>query len=255
MSKIKSILKDYKLLLNNVPALVTVAFVLGTCLMNLAAGKIILNVANVAITGGFFLSWLPFLCMDTVTRRFGARASIMLNILSAVFNVLTVLFLALVAAIPTKDPYTEFNYVFGSVWFIVLGSTVAFVVSGIVNSLLNAAIGKLFKKNPNGGLAFFLRSWVSTFIGQAIDNFLFLWIVYVIFAPKYWGMSIPVLTCIGTGILGGLFELLVEVIFSPLGLCIVKSWDKENVGQQYIDAHAKVAEGTEEATDEEPKAE
>ena len=236
-SKIKKVLADYKLLLNNVPALVTSFFIVGTILMNLAAGKIIFNAANVAVTGGFILSWLPFLCMDTVTKRFGAKASIMLNILSAFGNLFAVIFLAIVAAIPTKDPYTEFNYVFGSVWFIVFGSTVAFVVSGVVNSLLNAAIGTIFKKNPDSGIAFFLRSWVSTFIGQAIDNFLFLGIVYCIFAPKYWGMSLPVLTCLGTAILGGLFELLVEMVFSPLGLIIVRQWDKEKVGQAYIDAH------------------
>lgn len=66
---------------------------------------------------------------------------------------------------------------------------------------------------------------------------MFLGIVYCIFAPKYWGMSLPVLTCLGTAILGGLFELLVEMVFSPLGLIIVRQWDKEKVGQAYIDAH------------------
>lgn len=237
VSKTKSLIADYKLLLNNIPALVTVAFVLGTVLMNLAASKIIFNAFNVAVTGGFILSWLPFLCMDTVTKRFGARASIMLNIFSAVGNLFAVVFLAIVAAIPTQDPYTEFTYIFGSVWFIVLCSTVAFVVSGIINSLLNAAIGKLFKKNPDSGLAFFMRSWGSTFVGQAIDNFLFIAGVYCIFAPIYWGTSLPVLTCVGTAIVGGLFELLAELVFSPLGLIIVRRWDRDKVGQAYIDAH------------------
>lgn len=239
ISKIKSLVADYKLLLNNVPALVTVVFVLGTIAMNLAASKIILNVASVAITGGFLLSALPFLCMDTVTKRYGARASILLNILSAVFNVLFVIFLAIVAAIPTETDYPEFNYIYGSVWFIVFGSTVAFIVSGVANSLINAAIGKLFIKHPNGPVAFFARSYVSTFIGQAIDNFLFLWIVYGIFAPIYWGTSLPILTCVGTAVMGGLFELLVEVVFSPFGYKVAKKWEDEGVGQAYIDAHQK----------------
>lgn len=238
-SKKLSLVEDYKLLLNNVPALVTVAFVLGTILMNLAASKIVFNVANVAVTGGFILSWLPFLCMDTVTKRFGARASIMLNILSAVFNVLTVLFMHLVATIPgpADQDYTAFNSVYSSVWFIVLCSTVAFVVSGVVNSLINAAIGKMFKKNPDSAIAFFMRSYVSTFIGQFIDNFIFFGGLYCIFAPIFWGFGYPVATAIGTSILGGFFELLVEVVFSPLGLAIVRRWDKENVGHDYIEAH------------------
>ena len=238
-SKLKSLVEDYKILLRNVPALVTVIFVVGTLAMNCAASKIILQIGGFAVTGGFILSWLPFLCMDTVTKRFGARASIMLNILSALGNVLFVLFLSLVAVIPGNgDDYSAFNYVYGSVWFIVLGSTVAFIVSGVVNSLLNASIGKLFKKNPDGPAAFFCRAYVSTFIGQFVDNFLFLWIVYGIFAPIYWGTSLSVGTCIVTGIIGGLFELVVEVIFSPIGYKVSKKWKEEKVGQEYVDLHS-----------------
>lgn len=236
MSKIKNIINDYKVLLRNIPALVTVAFVLGTVLMNLAASKIVFNAMNVAVTAGFFLSWLPFLCMDTVTKRFGARASIMLNIFSAVGNLFAVLFLAIAAAIPTPgSDYTSFNSVFGSVWFIVLCSTLAFVISGVVNSLMNAAIGKIFKKNPDGKLAFFTRAYISTFIGQALDNFIFMAGVYCVFSPIYWNMSLPVITCVGTAIVGGFFELLVEVIFSPFGYLVAKKWDREHVGQEYVD--------------------
>lgn len=237
MKSLKKVVEDYKLLLDNVPALVTLIFVMSTIIMNFAAGKVIFNAGPVAVTGGFVISYLPFLCMDVTAKRFGARAAILLNILSAVGNVLTVILLSLIAAIPTKDPYIEFNYVFGSVWFIVFGSTVAFVVSGIVNSLLNAAVGKLFK-NRTSVVEFFSRSFISTFVGQAVDNFLFLFIVYVIFAPIYWGTSLPVYQCIGTAILGGLLELVGEMIFAPWSYKIVKRWEKDQIGKAYIDAHS-----------------
>ena len=239
ISKTKSLIADYKLLLKNVPAFVTSFFVLGTCLMNLAAGKIIYNAWNVAVTGGFILSWLPFLCMDVVAKRFGARAAIMLNILSALGNLFATVLLAIVAAIPTETPYTEFNYVFGAVWFICLSSTIAFIVSGVINSLLNAAIGKLFK-NKTSIAEFSARSFVSTFVGQAIDNFLFIAGVYVVFALKFWGLEpLPILTCVGTAIVGGLFELIAEIVLAPVGYRVVKRWEKEGVGQEYIDAHSK----------------
>lgn len=239
MSKIKAVVADYKVLLRNVPALVTVAFVLGTVLMNLMAGKIIFYVGNVSLTGGFLLSFLPFLCMDAITKRFGARASIMLNILSAVGNLFAVVMLAIVAAIPTPgQDYTEFNYVFGGVWFIALSSTVAFIASGVVNSLLNAAIGKLFKKTS--AIEFYSRSFISTFIGQAVDNFLFIFLTYTIFAPIFWSLTpLPILTCIGTAVVGGAIELLVEVLFGPLGYKIVKNWEKYNIGKEYIELHSK----------------
>jgi len=238
MNSNKSLIADYKLLLKNIPALVTVAFVLSTVLMNLAAGKIIFQISNVAFTGGFILSWCPFLCMDTVTKRFGARASIMLNVLSALGNLFSVIFLWIVAAIPNNSQdYSAFNSVFASVWFIVLCSTVAFVVSGVVNSILNSIVGKIFVKNPDSGVAFFIRSYVSTFVGQFVDNFLFFGGLYCIFAPIFWGFSYPVWTALGTAVVGGFIELLVEVVFSPLGLHIVKRWDKEDVGREYINAH------------------
>lgn len=236
----KKIVEEYKVLLRSVPAFVTAFFILATVLMNLAASKIIFNAFNVAVTGGFILSFVPFLCMDTVTKYFGARASILLNILSALGNLFAVIFLAIVAAIPTPgSDYAAFNSTFGCVWFIALSSTVAFVLSGIVNSLLNAAIGKIFKKNPDGKLAFFTRAYISTFIGQALDNFLFIAGVYCIFAPIYWGMSLPITTCIGTAILGGIFELIVEMIFSPIGYTTSKRWAKEGIGQEYIDKYVK----------------
>ena len=236
-SKIKSLVNDYKVLLRSVPASVTVIFCVGTVIMNLAAAKIIFNAWNVAVTGGFILSWLPFLCMDTVAKRFGARAAILLNILSAACNVFTVLFMALVAAIPTAEPYVEFNYIFGAVWFICLSSTVAFIASGVINSLMNTAIGKLFK-NKTSLVEFFTRSALSTFIGQALDNFIFIAGVYVVFAPIFWGTQpLPILTCLGTAVVGGLMELLCEVVLSPVGYRIVKNWEKNNVGAEYLKLH------------------
>lgn len=237
ISKTKSLVADYKLLLNNVPALVTSLFILGTVMMNVMAGKVIFNVGNVALTGGFLLSWLPFLCMDTVTKRFGSRASIMLNVLSAIGNVFAVVMFAIVAAIPTKADYSQFNYVMGGVWFIAVASTVAFVVSGVANSILNAAIGKIFH-NKTSALEFYSRSFISTFVGQAVDNFLFIFLAYGVFAPIFWGLDpIPVLTCLGTAIVGGAIELLAEVVLSPVGFHIVKNWERDNVGHDYIDAH------------------
>lgn len=239
MKKLKEVIADYKLLLDNVPALVTVIFCVGSIWMNVSAGKILVNAMNVAITGGFLISFLPFLCLDVVSKRFGARAAIMLNLLSAATNTLFVLGLSLVAAIPTKDDYTAFNSVLGGVWFITLSSIVAFVLSGIVNSLLNVAIGKLFK-NKTSGVEFATRSFVSTFVGQAVDNFIFIAGVYVIFAPIFWRTEpLPILTCLGTAIVGGFFELLCEVVTAPIGYRIVKRWERDKVGQAYIDAHNK----------------
>lgn len=55
-------------------------------------------------------------------------------------------------------------------WYVLAGSTLAFVASAVINNFANFGIGKLFKSNPDGATAFFLRSYVSTAIGQFADN-------------------------------------------------------------------------------------
>lgn len=237
ISKIKSLVDDYKLLLRNVPALVTVVFVLSTVLMNEMAAKIIFSIRGSVFTGGFILSAVPFLCMDTVVKRFGARASILLNVFSAVANLVAVGLLALVAAIPSNDDYTHFNYVYSAVWFIVVSSTIAFVTSGVANALINAAIGKLFKKTS--AAEFYSRSYISTFVGQVIDNFLFIFLTYSVFAPIVWKTEpVSILGCLGTAVIGGALELVAEAILSPVAFRIVKRWERDKVGQEYVDLHA-----------------
>lgn len=237
-SKIKSLIADYKLLFKSVPALLIIAYTVATIAMNLAASKVVFQIGNVAGTGGILLSWVPFLCMDTTVKRFGAKAAIMLNCFAAVVDLIVVGFFEIVVLIPGNgQDYTAFNQTLGSVWFILFGSITAFIISGIVNSLLNSAVGKIFKKNPDGKLAFFTRSYVSTYVGQFIDNFLFMFIVYFCFAPKYWGFGMTIATCIGTGLVGAALELLTEVIFSPIGYHVSKKWAKENVGGDWLEAH------------------
>lgn len=230
---------EYKLLLASIPAMVTSMFILSAVLMNLMANKIIFQINDFAAgDGGFLLSWIPFLCMDTITKRYGAKASIMMNLLTAFINICCVLLFSFIAYLPGNgEDFSAFNQIFGGVWFIVLGSMVAYIVSGIVNSLLNAAVGKLFKNNPDGKLAYFSRAYVSTFIGQSVDNFLFAFIVYHIFAPIYWGWGFTLTICFGAAVCGGLLELVMEAIFSPIGYRLVKKWDEEEFGKRWVDTH------------------
>ena len=237
--KFKSLIQDYKLLLREVPTMVTLAHVLSIVVMNLAALKVVFDIGSAAFTGGFFLSWVPFLCMDTVTKRFGGRAAVMINNLAALVDLVVVIFFSIVAAIPTENDYTAFNSIFASTWFVLLSSMLALIVSGYVNSAVNMAVAKLFKKDSKA--EFFARSYVSTFIGQATDNFIFFGLLYCVFAPIYWGFSYSWGTAIGTAIVGGFVELLSEVIFSPVGYKVSKRWKEENIGAAYIDKYVKEA--------------
>ena len=239
--KIKNIFEDYKLLLKSIPWWVTLMFVMSVVFMNLFANKVMFRAGDfLAGDAGLLLSWIPFLAMDIVVKRFGPKAATKMNILALLINLICVGIFAGVAAIPGDGgDYSAFNTAFSSTWFIVLGSSVAFVLSGLANNFINFAIGKMFKKNPDGKLAYVSRTYVSTFIGQFLDNVIFAVIVFVIFGPIYWPGFEPftIGLCLGTGVVGAVLELLMEVIFSPIGYRLCKKWKQEGVGQEYVDKH------------------
>ena len=96
-------------------------------------------------------------------------------------------------------------------------------------------IGKAFKKNPDGKTAFAVRSYLSTFIGQFIDNLIFAIIVFAVFAPVFWdGFHWTIPQCLMCALTGAAAELFMEIVFSPLGYRITKKWKKDNVGQEYL---------------------
>ena len=97
-------------------------------------------------------------------------------------------------------------------------------------------IGTAFKDNPDGKLAYAMRTYASTFIGQFLDNFIFSIIVFVYFAPLFWdGFSWTVLQCAMCALTGAVAELVMEIAFSPIGYRIVTSWKKNSVGKEYLE--------------------
>ena len=77
---------------------------------------------------------------------------------------------------------------------------------------------------------------ISTFIGQFLDNFIFSVIVFVIFAPLFWdGFCWTVLQCAMCALTGAVAELVMEILFSPIGYRIVTNWKNHSVGQEYLD--------------------
>lgn len=226
-----------RLLLQSVPATVVTLFVVSVICMNLLANKTLLQLDWIALDGGILISWLSFMCMDIITRHFGPKASNRISVLAVGINLLTCLIFFVAGSIPSNaGDYTAFNDIFGGTWFILLGSTVAFLCSAVINNTLNWLIGKCFRKNPNGKLAYAMSAYVSTFIGQFMDNFIFSVIVFVFFAPIFWnGFSWTVLQCAMCALTGAVAELIMEILFSPIGYRIVKRWERDKVGQAYID--------------------
>ena len=241
MKKIEAWIKREKeeteILLRSIPVMVVTLFVVSVICMNLLANKTLLQLDWIALDGGILISWLSFMCMDIITKHFGPKASNKISLLAAAINLLTCLIFFVPSIIPSNaSDYSTFNSIFGGTWFILLGSTVAFLSSAVLNNMLNWMIGKVLSQNLNERVVYSLQTYISTFIGQFWDNFIFSVIVFVFFAPIFWnGFHWSVLQCTTCALTGAVAELIMEIIFSPIGYRIVTKWEANSVGKEYLD--------------------
>lgn len=229
--------EETAILFRSIPSIVLSLFVVSVVCMNLLANKTLWQTDWIALDGGILISWLSFMCMDIITKYFGPKASNKIAILASAINLLTCFVFFIASIIPSNaNDYTAFNGIFGGTWFILLGSTVAFLVSACINNLLNWMVGKAFRKNPDGRLAFVTQAYVSTFVGQFFDNLIFSVIVFVVFAPIFWdGFHWTFVQCVTCALTGAFAELVMEIIFSPFGYRIVKKWKRLDLGHEYLD--------------------
>lgn len=227
-----------RLLFNSIPGYIIGLFCVSVVGMNLLANKSIDGLPEwLALDCGFLLSWLSFLCMDTITKHFGPKAAIYTTIFALLVNLLMVLVFFFASIIPgVWSAYFDYgeidvinnavNATFGVTWYILLGSTVAFLLSAIVNAFTNHAIGSRLEKD--NFVAFSIRSYLSTALAQFVDNLVFALIVSHVF----FGWTL--IQCITCAITGMIIELICEVVFSPLGYKIAQSWKTHNIGTEYI---------------------
>ena len=86
-----------------------------------------------------------------------------------------------------------------------------------------------------GRRAYAARTYISTFIGQFLDNLIFSVIVFMGFAPIFWdGFHWTLWQCTACALTGAVAELIMEILFSPIGYRIIQRWKKHKVGQEYF---------------------
>ena len=237
----KKILTQTKDALRAIPGMVTAIFILSVVVMNLLANKSIFNTPWLASTSGVFVSWVTFLCMDSVCKRFGYKAATLLNTVGMIVNLLSAILFMLIVKIPgvwaasfagaTEEIASAINtgvdVTFSSTWYIVVGSAAAMFLGGVVNSGMNHIVG-VKVDNQGTYIGFAIRSFISTAAGQFVDNFVFgLFVSYFFFG---WTMQ-QVIVC---SFMMMLLELAFEIVFSPIGYRLAKRWKSENVGGEYI---------------------
>ena len=217
----KNAYSSYRSMLRSAPPLVVTLLVLSVVGMNLLANK--------SIDTG--LDWLALDCPKAATA---------VSITALALNLMMALIFFIASRIPgvwgesfvegsEEVLNTALNNTFGGTWFIILGSSVAFAASAVINNFLNYGIGRLLTRSSGFG-AFALRSYVSTFIGQFADNLIFALLV----SQLFFGWTL--LQCVTCAVTGAVLELLCEVVFSPLGYGIYNSIKKRG---QSAEAYAQ----------------
>ena len=230
-------IKDTKRLLRAVPASVVALFCVSVVLMNLLANKeVYTGVSWFALDCGILLSWLSFLCMDILTKRFGPKASVKVSFVAIAINLCVCAFLKVVALIPGN--WAEFynfedsivnqalDNTIGGTWYVLFGSTAAMIAASVVNAVINHCVGKLMRSD--NFTSFAVRSYVSTMAAQFVDNMVFTLLV----SYHFFGWSL--LQCFMCSLTGCVVEMVCEIIFSPLGYKISRQWEEENVGADYL---------------------
>lgn len=248
LSKIKREIYEIKILLRSVPSTILTLFAVSVIAMNLLANKSVnLPVDWLALDCGIIVSWVSFLSMDIITKHFGPKAATQVSIVAVLFNLMVCIIFFIAGSIPGiwGESYVEgsetiiniaLDHTFSGTWYVLLGSTTAFIISAVVNNFLNYLIGKLINKNSDSFLAYAVRTYISTAVGQFADNLVFALIVSHIFFG--WSM----LQCITCSVTGMIVELLCEVIFSPIGFSVCKKWKKDNIGKEYFELKNNIAE-------------
>ena len=242
-----SLATEFRMLLRGTPPLVVAMMVIAIVCMNLLANKSIhTGVSWLALDCGILFSWMIFLAMDIMTKCFGPRATTLMSVVALVANWVVALLFLCASLIPGEwsASYVDgseailnaaFDETFRGTWFIILGSSVAFLASAVVNNYLNAWVGRHLA-NDSGFGAFAARAYVSTFVAQVVDNLVFALLVSRIFFG--WTLT----QCITCALTGAALELVFEVVFSPLGYRLATSILAERAGGAQTTAAAKDGE-------------
>lgn len=239
MSNNKSTVRELTLLFRSIPSPIMSVFVVSVVVMNLLANKSVsLPFDWLALDCGIVVSWIAFLSMDIITKHFGPKAATEASLFASAVNLLICAIFFISSKVPgvwgesfvdgSEDVINHaLDATVGGTWYVLLGSTIAFIVSAFVNNFVNFAVGKMMK--TDGFAAYACRTYISTAVGQFTDNITFALIV----SHFFFGWSL--LQCVTCAATGMVVELLCEVIFSHLGYTVCKKWKNAGVGKEYFD--------------------
>lgn len=229
-SFIKSCVEEFKKVPNWLIGLSAVT----TILMNILANKTLFSDSSLfSVDCGIIVSWVMFLVMDIATQRYGGKASFSITIFDVLVSLGMSGLMSIVSIIPetsvsgwfqTQEASTALNNLIGNNYLVIMTSLFAFVCASVVDIVSNLTFGrwlnntKFFKGENNkrttkGFFVYVIRAYASTFLSQFVDNLVFMIIAY----PLLFNMPCSIGSILLGAFLVSIAELVVELIFAPIG--------------------------------------
>lgn len=228
--------EKFLLLIKSLPKNAVILFISAVVLMNLLSRITLVSLPLFALNAGILVSWISFLILDIIVKHYGALAANILSLTAISVNLICTFVCVLLGRM---FDYPLLDSVVGGQWSILLASTTAFIVSSLTNNYTNIKIGRNFTENPDSKRAFAARSFISTLLSQIVDNFIFVFLAFVVLPliPSAFQVRWTISQCLGCSVICAFIEMLTEVIFSPIGYNLLKKWKEQNVGYEYLNKY------------------
>lgn len=159
--------------------------------MNLLGGKIT-ELFGVSVSVAIFMVPITFLITDIVAEVHGKEMSRRFVYIGVASIIIMLGYTALSVALPAHERYTldsEYVAIFGSSVRIMVASVIAFFLSQ-----LHDVWAFEFLKRKTHGKLLWLRNNLSTFVSQAIDSLVFMFVAFYQVAPQFTALFVLELT-------------------------------------------------------------
>ncbi|HRN96533.1 MAG TPA: queuosine precursor transporter [Candidatus Levybacteria bacterium] len=201
---------------------ITALFVAVLLISNIADTKAI-AIGVLSFGGGTLLFPITYILGDVLTEVYGfahAKRVLWIGFAAAVIMALTFFIVGIAPAAPDWPFQESYMNILGLTPRIVAGSLVAFLVGGLVNSIVLAKLKVLTK-----GKHLWIRTISSTVLGQLVDTTIFMLIAFY----GVWPNSLIISVIIS----GYLLKVATEVIFTPITYLVVNKLKKAEKSDYY----------------------
>lgn len=155
---------------------------------------------------------IVYIINDVMTECFGLENSKTIILTAFIMNLIAVLFFNIAINLPTTIDFSSYNIVLGSTRIALIASFLAY----LLGSFTNAIIMHYMKKKDSKSLM--LRCVLSTLVGESIDAYIFISIMFINVLPYS-----VVLRMIVTQ---ALFKTVYEIIVYPITRRVIKYINK-----------------------------